>query len=249
MKVTSLRTFAKMYPNNEFSDRLEDKIDISLEGIQYMAKDTNRALVAFAHLVTGEQTPCPKLVWFVPQKRTVRGGTKGLKDAFFRETAVYFLCENSYVNAHDDPILMNFGRKGVKYLLPLMKLSLLTLKMEGARTLGLPFPLPDLLKLSEQIQYLEDLIREVLFEDETLQSMQQTLQAMEVWFYDIVEKGESRMDGKRVAGIKKLISSSYAMLSPKALKEQNVSKWKPYMTTQIEYDDKGNACKIKWVKL
>ena len=249
LNAAYLRTFAKMYPKDKFLNRLDDKIDVALEGLQYLNKNAHRALVAFAHLVAGVQTPCPKLVWIVPQKRTVRGGSKGMKDAFFRETAVYFFCENTYTKGHDDALKMNFGRKWVKHLLPLMKLSLLTLKMTGAGTLGLPFLLPEVVKSSEQFEYLEDLIRGILLEDESLQSMQETLQDMEAWFYDIVKMGISRMEIERVARIKRLMSTSYEMLSQTALNETNLPKWQTSMKTEIMYDGIGRKCKIKWIKM
>jgi Ran GTPase-activating protein (RanGAP) involved in mRNA processing and transport/serine/threonine protein kinase len=245
-----LRTFAKMYPI-EFSNRLERKVDVALDGIPYLDKKSDRALIALAHLVTGEQTPCPKLVWIVPQKRIVQdGGTKDMKDlfkdSFFQETAVYFLCETTYSKGHEDPILMNFSHKWTKHLLPLVKLSLLTLKLTAAVTPDLPFPILGVGRL-EQLQYLEDLVSEESMQ--FLQATQDTLQDMETWFCEIVEKGESMMEGTRVARIKNLISSSYEMLSQKALQEENLSKWKPTMTAQIGYDDNGTKCKIKWVKL
>ena len=168
------------------------------------------------------------------------------KDAFFQETAVYFLCENTYSKGHKDPIIMNFHRKWIKHLLPLVKISLLTLKLAVAETPDLPFPILGVGR-PEQYQYVEDLISEesMQFSHET----QNTLQDMETWFLEIVDKGESMMAGSQVARIKKLIRSSYEMLSQKALQEENLPKWKPNMTTQIGYDDNGNKCKIKWIKL
>ena len=141
---------------------------------------------------------------------------------------------------------MNFGRKWVQHLLPLMKLSLLTLKMTGAGTFDLPFPLPEVVK---QCDYLEDLIREILSEDESLQSMQETLQDMEAWFYDIVKMGISRMEIERVAQIIRLMSTSYEMLSQTALNETNLTKWQTSMKTEIMYDGIGRKCKIKWIKM
>jgi len=49
---------------------------------------------------------------------------------------------------------MNFGRKWVKHLLPLVKLSLITLRMTGAITSGLPFPFPDVIPSSEQFEFV-----------------------------------------------------------------------------------------------
>ena len=52
---------------------------------------------------------------------------------------------------------MNFGRQWVKNLLPLVKLSLVTLQLAGVVTSGLPFPIPGVGQL-EQFKYLEDLV-------------------------------------------------------------------------------------------
>ena len=244
-----VRTFAKMYAI-DFSNHLDTNIDVALVGIRYFNNKSDRALVALAHLATGEQTPCPKLVWIVPQKRIVQDGRKEMKclfnEAFFEETAVYFLCENTYSKGHEDPILMNFKRMWIKHLLPLVKLSLLTLKAAEAVTPDLPFPILGV-GWSEQLQYLEDLVSEESMQ--FIQETQDTLQDMETWFREIVDKGESMLEGSRVARIKKLISSSYEMLSQKSLEEENLPKWKPNMTAQIGYDDNGNKCKIKWIKV
>ena len=79
--------------------------------------------------------------------------------------------------------------------------------------------------------------------------MRETLEDMETWVRDIVEKGESLMDGNRVARIKTLIGNSYKIVSEKALKDENLQKWRNSMTTQVVYNDNGKKCKIKWVKL
>jgi hypothetical protein len=44
------------------SEYLERKIDVALDAIRYLGRKMDRALVALAYLVTGEVTPCPKLV-------------------------------------------------------------------------------------------------------------------------------------------------------------------------------------------
>ena len=56
--------------------------------------------------------------------------------------------------------------------------------------------------------------------------MRETLEDMETWVRDIVEKGESLMDGNRVARIKTLIGNSYKIVSEKALKDENLQKWR-----------------------
>ena len=83
---------------HEKFDRLEGKMDVAIEGMRYLQTNSDRALLALAHLATGELTPCPKLVWIVPQERMVHSGTTAMmkdlfKDAFYQETAVYFFCE------------------------------------------------------------------------------------------------------------------------------------------------------------
>jgi len=105
---------------------------------------------------------------------------------------------------------MNFGRKWVKHLLPLVKLSLITLRMTGAITSGLPLPFPDVIPSSEQFEFLEDFVTKAITED-SVQSMQETLLDMETWVGEIVDKGESMMEGSRLARVKELIGSSYSM--------------------------------------
>jgi len=80
-----MRTFAKVYAA-EVSNRLETKIDVALNVLKCLRKNSDRALVVLASLSTGERTPCSKFI-----KSTGTKGTKDLsKDAFFQETAVYF---------------------------------------------------------------------------------------------------------------------------------------------------------------
>jgi hypothetical protein len=238
LNVTYMPMLEKIY---EIAKRLDGKFDVALEDIRHLQTASDRALVALAYLATGEQTPCPKLVWIIPQKRIKTKRMDFFKDAFFQETAVYFLCEKTFEKGHEAPIIMNFGRDWVKHLLPLVKLSLLTLKLAGAVTTGLPFPIPGLGQW-DQFQLLEDVLKH---ED----SIRETLEDMDVWLHEIVEKGESLMEGPRVARFKALIGSSYEMLSQKALKEENLPKWRKSMTTELVYDDHGKECKIKWVKL
>jgi hypothetical protein len=100
------QTFAKMYAK-VYSERIEGRIDVALDAIRYLGRKMDRALVALAYLATGEKTPCPKLVWMVPQKRTAGAGLKVLKetfkDAFFQETAVYFVWRTPTVLATTSP--------------------------------------------------------------------------------------------------------------------------------------------------
>jgi hypothetical protein len=232
---------------------MEAKIDVTQDGIRDLRRASDRALLALAYLATGERTPCPKLVWIVPKKRIRWLGIKGtkdrFKDAFYQEAAVYFLCENTYLKGHKDPIIINVGREWVKNLLPLVKLSLLTLKMAGAVT-SLPFPIPGLNQL-KQFQYMEDLIDGVLKQEDS-SIMRETLEDMEAWFRDTVEKGESiLMEGDRLARIKTLTEGSYEMLSQQALQGKNMPKWQYGITSQIVFEDDptGKKCQIKWVKV
>jgi hypothetical protein len=178
----------------------------------------DRALVAQAYLANGEETLCPKLVWRVPQKRIAGAGMKGFKetfkDAFFQETAVYFVCEDTHRIGHDDPLIMNFGRKWAQHLLPLLRLSLVTLRVVGVVTTGLPFPVPNV-DWPDRVEYFEGLFASV--DDVT----KKKLADMERWVQDIADWGQSNQAPDRVARFKALVSGSDAMLSQKALKEEN----------------------------
>ena len=212
-------------------DYVKQIVEVSLEGIRDLQSKSDRAMAVMAYLATGETTPCPKLIRFVPQKRDVSPGVQGVKDrfkdVFYQKMHVYFLCENTYEKGHNDPMVMNFGRKWLIDLLPMIKLSLMTLRAAGVVESVVPFfPLPRL-----------DM------------SAQQTHQDMEKWIQEMIDKGKSTMEGDRVARIKALVGSSYAMLSAKALKPDNMLKWENSMTPQTMFDDKGKKCKIKWVKV
>jgi len=122
------------------------------------------------------------------------------------------------------------------------------LKVAGVALTGLPFPVPGVTTLSTQFQYFEDMISSVVTE-ESLQSLQGQLKDMETWFSHIVENGDSMMEGSRLANIKRLVGDSYTMLSEKALKEENVSKWSNSMEARMVFDNNGKKCKIKWVKV
>ena len=53
------------------------------------------------------------------------------------------------------------------------------------------------------------------------------------------------MEGNRLACLKKLIGSSYKIMSRQAWKEENLSKWKPSsMTTQIVSVHDGEKVEI-----
>jgi serine/threonine protein kinase/Ran GTPase-activating protein (RanGAP) involved in mRNA processing and transport len=214
--------------------------------IRNLGTKSDRALAAMAYLASGEKTPCPKLVWIVPERRSLSSGAKGmkdfLKDVFFQETAVYFLCEQKYSKGHEDPIIMNFGRTWVNDLLPLIKLSLISLRLAGAVTTGLP-GLPITLP---GVSCLEDLISKVL---EHESSIRETLQDMEQWVTDIAEKRESTLGDERVDIIKTLVGNSYEVVKKKALKEKNVNIWHNSMGPKFKYDDKGESCRIQWIKL
>jgi hypothetical protein len=162
------------------------------------------------------------------------------KNAFFQETTIYFLCEDTFSIGHKDPIIMNFCGNWAKDLLPLVKLSILTLKMAEAETSGLPFPIPGVGQL-ERFQYFDDLV----IGDE----VKETLWDMEQWFGDIVNNGKSMMEGHKVARIRRLVSSAYVMLSQIALQEENLQKWQTSMITDVIYDDNEQMCHIKWVKI
>jgi hypothetical protein len=244
-----------------YSEGIEGKIDVALDAIRYLGRKMDRALVALAYLATGEKTPCPKLVWMVPQKRIgIAGpGFNGLKntfkDAFFLETAVYFVCEDTHRIGHDEPMIMNFGRKYTQHLLPLLRLSLVALRVAGAVASGLPFPVPNV-DWPDRLNFFEDLFVNV--DDAT----KDTLADMERWVQDIADRGHSDQAPDRVARFKKLVGGSYEMLSQKALKEEHSAKWRHSMTPRIAYGDVTNdddrmdsptadgqrQCKIKWVR-
>jgi hypothetical protein len=251
------QTFAKMYAK-AYSERIEGRIDVALDAIRYLGRKMDRALVAQAYLATGEKTPCPKLVWMVPQKRIAGAGLKGLKetfkDGFFQETAVYFVCEDTHLIGHEEPMIMNFGRKYVQHLLPLLRLSLVTLRVAGAIAAGLPFPIPNV-DWPDRLKYFEGLFASV--DDATMDK----LADMERWVQDIADRGHSDQAPDRVARFKALVGGSYEMLSQKALKEEHSAKWRHSMTPRIAYGDVANDddrmessaagdrmhCKIKWV--
>ena len=206
---------------------------------------SDRALVALDFLAADEESPCPKLIWLVPQQRIKRRSTRKMKDlfkdAFFQEIALYFLCENTYTIGHKDPIILNFGRYGAMHLLPLVKLFSLTLKMAGADSLDLPFPFPRTGQ-SEHLQFFEELFIGV-------EEIHESLRDMEQWVNDIVKEGESVMEESRVARIKGLVSRAYGMINQMALQEENLRKWQTSMTAEVMYDDNGEMCQIKWVKI
>ena len=131
------------------------------------------------------------------------------------------------------------------HLLPLVKVSLLTLSVAGAATLGHPFPIPNVDQWN-QFQYLEYLVSEEV-EHETLLYIEQ-------WFHDTKKKDGRSLDGKRVARVAKLMSSWNETLCQKASNAENWPKWwYPSMTAEVfsgnegkKRDEMGQVVDVLW---
>lgn len=222
---------------------IEANIGVTLDAIRSIQNQLDRSLAALAFLATGETIPCPKLVWVEASEKNKANlrdiATKPFQQAFQKEIDVYFLCEEDCVIAHPSPMTMHVNKNCVKYLIPIIKVSIIALKVAGLSQ-GIVVPLPD---LEDQSAFLND----VLINELTDRRMKELLDDAEKMYSNLINGFDLDIGSERVNVVRKLIGESYSELSKRALKEKHYKKWNPYMDP-VWTSDRGGASKPKWVR-
>lgn len=151
----------------EYLERIEQKQNRVVSEISLVRKGVNRGLQAIASLTTSGSSPCPKLVWIIPGTSVhVSAGKpstwiKGLTEV---PVNVYFLCEHSFTPV-TKPVILTVKKKWLRHVAPALKVTLFVLKLTTTLA-GLPFPLPLIENVSEQVEIATEFVNSLLDSDE-----------------------------------------------------------------------------------
>ena len=150
----------------EYLERIEQKQNRVVSEISLVRKGVNRGLQAMASLTTSGNSPCPKLVWIIPgasvKVSAVNPSTwvNGLSEVALK---VYFICEHSFTPV-TKPVLITVKKKWLRHVAPALKVTLFVLKLTTALA-GLPFPVPNVGNISEQVNIAGEFVDSLLEAD------------------------------------------------------------------------------------
>ena len=117
-----------------------------------------------------------------------------LKNLVESDIEVFFISEDDHCLGHSEPMIMHWPKQWVKDLLPVWKLSVLSVALAGI-AVNLPMPVPNINGLDDCFTTVSDLCQEAVgTETETAQ----LLNDLEVLYKDVVVKG----NGSATAGVK-----------------------------------------------
>jgi len=112
--------------------------------VSFIRRTVLRSLKALAHLTAGTTESCPRLVWLTlpcPRGSTLgRDPRNWLKALGSRPVHIYLICQHSHT-VLESPLELKVTREWVKWIAPVLKLSLILLKCASA-AMGVPLPLP-----------------------------------------------------------------------------------------------------------
>mmetsp|Transcript_1063 Transcript_1063/g.2647 ORF Transcript_1063/g.2647 Transcript_1063/m.2647 type:complete len:534 (+) Transcript_1063:1-1602(+) len=192
-----------------------------------------RSQAILSLLATGETIPCPRLLWLLPCERDCSKITEFLRAPFKCKWKIFFVCEKSHriANPHT-PMEMWLCRQWIRNLAPLVKLSLIALRIAGCMS-GFP-PLPGFKDLNLVIPEYEEMLVNVV-KDENLQDIATEMKDVGVFeemerFVD--KQGTEGLSAERVACVRRLTGQSYRRFSEQARQRENLSCWEPYMETE-----------------
>jgi hypothetical protein len=147
----------------ECLERIERMQNRVVSEISVIRKGVNRGLQAMASLTTSGNSPCPKLVWIIPgtyDSVSTKNPSTWIKGFTEIPINVYFLCEHSF-NPVSRPVLLTVKKKWLRHIAPALKITIFVLKLATSMA-GLPFPVPNVDKLSEQVliaaQFVDSLL-------------------------------------------------------------------------------------------
>jgi hypothetical protein len=219
--------------------QIEESIGGTLDAIQGLQSNLDRSLVLLAFLAKGETIPCPKLVW-IDASSLQKAVESPLDDADPKAIDLYFLCEDDCTQSHPEPMTIQATKDCLKRLIPIIKVSLVALKLAGDSR-GVLLPVPSIKDLDEQLCFLSKVIGH-LEDDE----MEELLAIAETMYSTAEDDLNSNLGDDRVKEVRQLVGESYRELSKRALNELHCKKWKPYMDPLPSlYADA--QFRVKWV--
>lgn len=191
--------------------------------------------------------PCPSIIWI--GKLGPRSMNSLSLKAWFQkltedEVDVYFLSEDDYSLGHTQPMKMHFKKQWVKEILPVIKVSVLAVKLAGVLG-GLPLPLPGLSDLNQYFDSVNELCSNAIGDSD----VESLLEDLETWYKDVVAgDGSVSLHPDRIQSIQKLVGDSYIEFSKRALKPKHEECWRSHMEVKILDRELENGRQVTWVK-
>mmetsp|Transcript_4055 Transcript_4055/g.9212 ORF Transcript_4055/g.9212 Transcript_4055/m.9212 type:complete len:500 (+) Transcript_4055:1424-2923(+) len=200
--------------------------------LKSLENKAERAEVFFKFLAAGESILCPKLIWMVPNPTGEQPDLASFfKKPFKCNRKIFFVCERSYCLANPEtPIEMALDRRWLKRVAPLLKASVVLLKVVGTST-----NIPLFNSIADAISSYTDNV----MEDPELESITDIMDELGVFkaIENFVDDGKdsdgSSLADEDVAMIERLAGESHRFLAEEAQKPPNLLKWARFMEVDV----------------
>jgi len=209
-----------------------------LRKLKMLDNNIERSQAVLSLLATGDTIPCPKLLWMRPAEDTNAPSLSSfLKRPFKRRWKIFFICEETHRLANpESPLELELDRQWLRNLAPLLKASMVALKIAGVVTDGNPLmPLLSSSHRESVMSEYDEMLHEVM-SDSDLDAFSDT-SVEELGVYEEIEKltdcDKIEVTDDKAAHMKCLTGHAYRWFSELALRPEHRKQWEPYMKWEV----------------